>query len=199
MQKPAHHGPGAVGPHGDLRHRLSVSGPCSGVANGSSLSSRQGGLQDDRVALCWDGPLRVTAPAPLSCRPEAAHRQPSETLPFPWLRQCQGCITGLRLVAGWCDDASVATVHAERNRALRSGGASATPPTQARLSMGSLSLVVPSAAPVRPAIYRESQMPLGKEKTAGFCLTEGEVPVKKWASPFQSHYWRERRDLATRT
>lgn len=114
MQKPAHHGPGAVGPHGDLRHRLSVSGPCSGVANGASLSSRQGGLQDDRVALCWDGPWRVTAPAPLSCRPEAAHRQPSETLPFPWLRQCQGCITGLRLVAGWCDEASLATVHSER-------------------------------------------------------------------------------------
>lgn len=43
--------------------------------------------------------------------------------------------------------------------------------------MCSLSLVVPSAAPVRSTIHRESQIPLGKEKTAGFCLTEGEVPV----------------------
>ena len=44
--------------------------------------------------------------------------------------------------------------------------------------MCSLSLVVSSATPVRPAIHRESQMPLGKEKTAGLCLTEGEVPVE---------------------
>jgi hypothetical protein len=43
--------------------------------------------------------------------------------------------------------------------------------------MCSLSLVVSSAAPVRSTIHRESQIPLGKEKTARVCLTEGEVPV----------------------